>query len=319
MKISLRPAHVLASLSLLALCSIIAFMTWNAHDRWDFILPFRSLRLAALVLVGYSVAVSTVLFQTVSNNRILTPSIMGFDSLYLFIQTVFVFLLGSFVGSAFPSLLLFFCQVIVMAAFGCLLYGWMLTRGSHSLHLLLLVGIVFGFLFRGASSLMQRMIDPNDFVVLQDRFFASFNVTDTRLLAVSGVIVLMVSLFGLRYSHFYDVLALGRETATSLGVSYRRTVTGILVIITILVSVSTALVGPITFLGLIVANLAYHLARTFRHRVILAVAVLLSIIFLVSGQMILEHCFAFNSALSIIIEFIGGLFFIGLLVKGVSQ
>ncbi len=83
-----------------------------------------------------------------------------------------------------------------------------------------------------------------------------------------------------------------------------------------LVSVSTALVGPITFFGLLVANLAYMIAGSAKHRIILPVAALLAVFCIVGGQTILERVFTFNSALSVIIEFLGGLVFIILLVRG---
>ena len=58
-------------------------MTLGANGQWDFVLPFRGGKLAVMLLVAYAVAVSSVLFQTVTHNRILTPAIMGFDALYL--------------------------------------------------------------------------------------------------------------------------------------------------------------------------------------------------------------------------------------------
>jgi iron complex transport system permease protein len=163
---------------------------------------------------------------------------------------------------------------------------------------------------------MQRMLDPDLFAVLQDRFFASFNTINADILTLSAIIVAAVSLYGWRLLHVFDVLALGREPAINLGVDHRRVVRLILLMVTVLVAVSTALVGPITFFGLLVANLAYMLAGSGKHRVVLPIAVLLAIICIVGGQTILERAFAFNTALSVIIEFLGGLVFIILLVRG---
>ena len=315
----MRPFYPLLALTLLALLAIVVFMTINAHGRWSFILPFRGVKLATLVLVGYAVAVSTVLFQTISHNRILTPAIMGFDSLYILIQTVIVFFFGAAGASSIGPAIMFVVEVAALTFFACVLYRWLLSYESGGLHLLLLTGIIFGLFFRSLSGLLQRMIDPADFVVLQDRFFASFNVTDTSLLGISALAIAAVSFVGWRMFRYYDVLALGRETAVSLGVDYTRCVTIILILVTVLVAVSTALVGPITFLGLIVANMAYHISSSYRHSVILPVAVLLTVISLVGGQVLLERVFAFNTALSIIIEFIGGLFFIILLIRGAAR
>ncbi|WP_051469597.1 iron chelate uptake ABC transporter family permease subunit [Chelativorans sp. J32] len=306
-------------LVLLALAAALAFMTLGARGRWDFILPFRGAKLAGLVLVAYSIAVSTVLFQTVTGNRILTPSIMGFDSLYVLIQTALVFFLGAGRVSATNPQLLFVFEVAALVLFAGLLFRWLFSGSARSLHFLMLVGIIFGILFRSIASFLQRVIDPSEFLILQDRLFASFNTIDTTLLAISGAAVAMVSIMAWRMLPVFDILALGRENAIVLGVDHRRTVTFVLAMVTVLVAVSTALVGPVTFFGLLVANLAYLLLPTARHAVLLPAAALIAVVSLVGGQVILERVFAFDTALSIIIEFAGGIFFILLVVRGVAR
>ncbi len=311
-----RPAILIPLLGAIALLAAIAFMTIGAKGSWSFILSFRGTKLAAMVLVAYSIAVSTVLFQTVTNNRILTPSIMGFDALYILIQTVVVFFFGAVQVDWIGPNMRFVTETLVMVLFAGSLYYWLFSGAARSLHLVMLVGIICGVFFRSLSNLMQRMLDPDLFAVLQDRFFASFNTINADILTLSAIIVAAVSLYGWRLIHVFDVLALGREPAINLGLNHRRVVRLILLMVTVLVAVSTALVGPITFFGLLVANLAYMLAGSGKHRVVLPIAVLLAIICIVGGQTILERAFAFNTALSVIIEFLGGLVFIILLVRG---
>lgn len=206
-----------------------------------------------------------------------------------------------------------------MIGFSWLLFRWLFLGEERSLHLLVLVGIVFGIFFRSLANFMQRMLDPNAFQVLQDTFFASFTRVDPTLLGVSFAITGLVSLVLWRIRHTFDVLTLGRATAINLGVDYRKTVVTILVVVAILVSVSTALVGPRTFFGLLVASLAHMMIGNSRHRYILPAAVLLGIICLVGGQTLFERVFAFDTALSIIIEFLGGLVFILLIVRGAAR
>lgn len=314
-----RPAWALIILGAIALVSVACFMTLGAKGSWSFILPFRGRKLLALALVAYSVAVSTVLFQTVTNNRILTPSIMGFDALYILLQTALVFFLGVGALTALNDQAQFGVEILVMVVFSGLLFRWLFLGEERSLHLLVLVGIVFGILFRSLSQFMQRMLDPNAFNVLQDSFFASFATVDTSLLLAASVIVALVTLVAWRMGHSYDVLSLGRAQAINLGVDYKRTVVVILTLVSILVAVSTALVGPITFFGLLVVSLAHSLVGTSRHRFVLPAAVLLAIICLVGGQTVLERVFAFDTALSIIIEFLGGTVFILLVLRRAAR
>jgi iron complex transport system permease protein len=268
-----------------------------------------------LVLVAYAVAVSTVLFQTVTNNRILTPSIMGFDALYVLIKTGVVFFLGIGAIVGLDSRLQFGAELVAMVGFSSLLFRWLFLGEERSLHLLVLVGIIFGILFRSLSQLMQRMLDPGAFNVLQDSLFASFATADPTLLGVAVLIVAAASVVGWRLMHTFDVLSLGRAHAINLGVEYKRTVALILVLVSVLVSVSTALVGPVTFFGLLVATLAHSLVGSSRHSAVIPAAILLGIIALVGGQTLLERVFAFDTALSIIIEFLGGIVFILLVLR----
>lgn len=310
-----RPALVLVVLATMSVVSIVCFMTLGAKGSWSFVLSFRGKKLLGLILVAYAISVSTVLFQTVTNNRILTPSIMGFDALYVLIKTALVFFFGIGALVTVDTQAQFICEVLVMVVFALLLFRWLFLGEERSLHLLVLVGIVFGILFRSISNLMQRMLDPGAFNVLQDTMYASFATTDPALLGISSVIVLAVSLVACRILHTFDVLGLGREQAINLGVDYQRTVVLILAFIAILVSVSTALVGPITFFGLLVATLAHSLLGSSRHKYLLPAAVFLAIICLVGGQTLLERAFEFDTALSIIIEFLGGIMFIILVLR----
>ncbi|WP_248305063.1 iron chelate uptake ABC transporter family permease subunit [Devosia sp. FKR38] len=295
---------------------MVLFMVWNAKGAWDFVLPFRGRKLWGLLLCAWAIAVSTVLFQTVTGNRILTPAIMGFDALYQMVQTLFVFAFGGFAYLTLPAELRFLGNAVVMVGLSTLLFRWLFGRHGGSLHLLVLVGIVFGVLLRSLAGLMQRLINPNDFVVLQDAMFASFGAIAPTLLLISTIVLGLASLVILPLLPQLDVLLLGRTPAIGLGVNHKRTVSLVLGVVAVMVSVSTALVGPVLFFGLLAANLAYLIMPTHRHAAVLPAAALLAVIGLVAGQAVLEHGFGFDTALSIIIEFAGGLVFLILLLRG---
>jgi iron complex transport system permease protein len=110
-----------------------------------------------------------------------------------------------------------------------------------------------------------------------------------------------------------DVMLLGRDPAVSLGVDHRRVTIIVLVVVSFLVAASTALIGPVMFFGLIVANSAYTLLGTSLHRYTLPVASLLGVIALAGGEIILGSL-GVESALSIVIEFVGGLLFLFLIL-----
>jgi iron complex transport system permease protein len=310
-----RRRWVLAALAVLALVAVGAFLTVGVTGSWEFALRLRSRRVAAMVVVAVAVAVSTVLFQTVTNNRILTPSIMGFDALFVLIQTAGVFVLGASTLTGADPRLRFAVEVAALVGFGAVLYRLLFGRSQRDVHVLVLIGVVLGTLFSSLTLLVSRLIDPNEFLTLQDLLFASFGSIDPDLLGLSAVVVTLTVVAVLRLLRQLDVVALGRDTALNLGVDHRRVVNQALLAVAVLVAVATALVGPITFLGLLVANLARQLLGTHRHAWTIPGAGLLAAIALVGGQLVLEQVFGFNSSLSIVINFVGGIVFIALLTR----
>ncbi|WP_145482308.1 iron chelate uptake ABC transporter family permease subunit [Yersinia aldovae] len=310
-----RPAKRLLLLSSIALVAMIIFMTINLSGNIRYVLVHRGLILATMLLVAFAAGTATVLFQTVTNNRILTPSVMGLEALFILIQTMLIFFVDANGFRVLGITGKFLCESALLLLFSVFLYRWLLTGIGINLHKVLLVGLVCGTLFRSLSSLIQRLLSPGEFAILQGRVFATFTRAVPEIIAVSAGITLMVGITVWRMRHCLDIIALGRSTAINLGVAYQKKITTILLLVSLLVAISTALVGPLTFLGLLVANLAYQVVGSFRHQYLLPGVFLLGAITLVGGQLILERLLNMSGTLSVVIEFIGGALFIYLLIK----
>ncbi|KLV22693.1 MULTISPECIES: iron chelate uptake ABC transporter family permease subunit [Niallia] len=312
----MQPRVKLIILAIVAALLISIFMLIKVSgNNWEYVIPRRAIKIIAILLTGGCIAFTSMVFQTITNNRILTPSILGLDSLYLFIQTVVVFVFGSSTMTVMNSNINFLLSVVLMVFFSSILYKLFFRRDNQNILLLLLIGIVLGSFFSSLSSFMQVLIDPNEFLIIQDKMFASFNNVNTNILIISIIIVTIVSVYVTRYSKFFDVMSLGRDQAINLGIDYEKVVRRMLIVVSILVSVSTALVGPITFLGLLVVNLAREFLKTYKHRTLITGSILLSIISLVGGLLIVERVFTFSTTISVIINFVGGVYFIYLLLK----
>jgi iron complex transport system permease protein len=312
----MQPRVKLIILAIVAVLLISIFMLIKVSgNNWEYVIPRRAIKIIAILLTGGCIAFTSMVFQTITNNRILTPSILGLDSLYLFIQTVVVFVFGSSTMTVMNSNINFLLSVVLMVFFSSILYKLFFRRDNQNILLLLLIGIVLGSFFSSLSSFMQVLIDPNEFLIIQDKMFASFNNVNTNILIISIIIVTIVSVYVTRYSKFFDVMSLGRDQAINLGIDYEKVVRRMLIVVSILVSVSTALVGPITFLGLLVVNLAREFLKTYKHRTLITGSILLSIISLVGGLLIVERVFTFSTTISVIINFVGGVYFIYLLLK----
>ena len=303
-------------MAVVALMFLTLYIVWGLNaSNYRYNLSVRIPKVLGIFIAGGTIAVASILFQTITNNRIITPSIIGLDALYGLVQTFVVFIFGA--NSIFMTnkTINFLASGFLMVALAMVLFKVVLKKGENNIFFLLLVGTVVGTLFRSLSSFMQVLIDPNEFDALQTRLYASFSLVNTKIIFVSIIILLII--FAVLYDDFkkLDVMSLGREQAINLGVDYDKFSKKILIIVAILVSLSTALVGPITFLGVIVVNLTYEIIKSYRHSELILVSILISVIALVGGQFLVERVFNFNTTISIVINFIGGIYFINLLLK----
>ena len=291
------------------------YVLWGAGATSGRIVELRLAKLLPMLVVGVSVALATVAFQTVTHNRILTPAIIGLDALYGLIQTAGMWAFGAAVVTGAHPIALFGIEAALLVGFALLLYGTVLGRLGRSPYLMVLVGIVLGTLFRSATMFLTRIIDPNEYLMVTDRLFASFSGVDGALaLVAAGVTAVCAAMLWLRRADL-DALALGRDTAISLGVDQKRLTLEVMALAAVMVACSTALVGPLTFLGLLVANLAYSVSPSARHAAVLPVAALLGAFTLVAAQGVLEHVLGMATVVSVVIEIVGGIVFLILLTR----
>lgn len=271
----------------------------------------------AMAVVALCQAVATVAFQTVTNNRIITPSIMGFESLYVAIHTSTVYFLGAAGLNNARTLEMFVVQLVLMVGLSLILYTWLLAGDNPNMHAMLLVGIVLGGGLGSVSTFMQRLLTPSEFDVLTARLFGSVNNADPAYYPLAVPLVLVAAGLMVLNSRRLNVLGLGRDVAVNLGVNHKKHAVFTLVLVSVLMAVSTALVGPMTFLGFLVATLAYQFADTYDHRYVFPMAALLGYCILAGAYFVMNHIFYAQGVVSIIIELVGGLtFLIVVLRKG---
>lgn len=290
-------------------------LSWNNSfelfsDRWWRIVGMRISTIAVIAIVTFCQAYATVAFQTVTNNRILTPSIMGFESLYVLVQTTVVFCFGTTSVVGLDPTVRFVLQAAAMVLFAVLLYSWLLSGRFGNLHVMLLVCIVLGAGMSSLSTFLQQLLDPSTFDVLRARLFGSIGNANTDFL---WIVVPVCALTGGAIwvlSRRLDVLALGSDISTGLGIHHRRQVMLVLTLVAALMAMSTSLVGPMTFLGFFSATLAYTIADAHDHRRILPVAWLVGYTTLTAAYFLLRHVLPFVDSVSIVVELVGGVLFL---------
>ncbi|OIJ34210.1 iron chelate uptake ABC transporter family permease subunit [Microbacterium sp. LCT-H2] len=313
---------VLVVLGVIALGSAFGLLAWDnplpigTPGFWR-IAQHRATAVVVMALVAVAQAVATVSFQTVTNNRIITPSIMGFESLYRVVQTTTVYLFGVAGLVAIQGVGQFALQVLIMVGLAVVLYGWLLSGRYGNLQIMLLVGIVIGGGLGAIATFMQRLLTPSEFDVLAARLFGNVSNADPSYLPLAIPLVIAASTLLWLRSRRLNVLALGPDAARSLGLDHRREQFLVLTLVAVLMATSTALVGPMTFLGFLVATLAYQFADTHDHRLIFPVAVFTAFSILAGAYFVMKNVFYAQGMVSILIEIVGGtVFLIVILRKG---
>lgn len=308
----MRGRH-LVWLAVVALALVFVFA--NAGLDFDYVIPKRLARLAAMVIGGVCVACSAIAFQTLSGNCILTPAIMGYEAVYLLLQALLVLAMGVqgvvMLGSSGNFLL----SVLLMLGYSWALHRWLFRDGKSNVYFLLLVGLVLTMVMATFTQFVQLKVSPGEFSMLLGYTQASFNRASPQLLLYSGVLVTGLCVLLAKAVPVLDVLALGRDQAISLGVDYRRNVRLLLALIAALVAVSTSLLGPTAFMGVFVANITYAVAGTFRHRVTLALGSAVAIAVFIAAQLLVEHAFNYRTTVGILVNLVCGTYFLALMVR----
>ncbi|EAK8194046.1 iron ABC transporter permease [Campylobacter jejuni] len=309
----MRKKMLILSFLTLGMIGIFILVDLNGFD--EYALKSRFLQIAAIIIVAICIAVSTVIFQTLCNNKILTPAIIGLDSLYMLLQSALIFSFGAANSSVYKNDINFLITLVCMVVFSLRLYK-ILFSSDRSIYLIMLLGLVFGTLFSTLSSFFEVLIDPDEFMVIQGRMFASFDNIAFDVLILAYIISFLSFIWIFRYMKFLDPLNLGKDLAINLGINYQKISKQLMIIIAILTSISTALVGPITFLGLLVVNITYELFKTAKHSILLSACILISILALLGGVFFVSRVFDYNATISVVINFLGGIYFIYLVLKG---
>ncbi|EAJ4547821.1 iron ABC transporter permease [Campylobacter jejuni] len=309
----MRKKMLILSFLTLNMIGIFIFVGLNGFD--EYALKSRFLQIAAIIIVAICIAVSTVIFQTLCNNKILTPAIIGLDSLYMLLQSALIFSFGAANLSVYKNDINFLITLVCMVVFSLGLYK-ILFSSDRSIYLIMLLGLVFGTLFSTLSSFFEVLIDPDEFMVIQGRMFASFDNIAFDVLILAYIISFLSFIWIFRYMKFLDPLNLDKDLAINLGINYQKISKQLMIIIAILTSISTALVGPITFLGLLVVNITYELFKTAKHSILLSACILISILALLGGVFFVSRVFDYNATISVVINFLGGIYFIYLVLKG---
>ena len=305
-------------LALLVLLAAAAYMlvevNFENEKLFRYAMRLRTPKLIVMLITAFAIGGASIVFQSIINNTIVTPCLLGMNSLYTLIHTAVVFFAGTGSFLALNANASFAVDVVLMGLAATVIYGWLFQKTRHNVLYVLLIGTVLSSFFSSIQTTLTRIMDPNEYDTLLTTLVASFSNVNSEIILLS-ILLLYAVIFVLRKDlMLLDVLTLGKEQAINLGVDYDRSIRRLLLGVTLCIAVATAMVGPISFLGLIIANLARQFLKTYRHTQLILGSALFGMIVLVGGQLLVEHVFTYSIPVSVFITVGGGIYFLYLLL-----
>lgn len=310
---------ILSILIFLTLVNIYGLLTYNNPVPIDSpsFLPVvrrRQNAIIAMLLAATCQAFATLLFQTVTNNKIITPSLLGFEAIYSTINTATMYFLGINSFIALSGMTYYLSQIAIMVIISLLLFSTLLKK-HRNIDFLLLIGIIMGQGLRSISAFMRRLLSPSEFDVLQAKLFTSVNNSDPSYFLISAIIIGVVGFIIFTKSNKLNVIGLGEDVSNNLGLNYKKSIIYSLIGVSILMSVSTALIGPMNFFGFLTVSICYEISKTYDHKYLFLMAIFLAYFIITLAYFVMNHIFNANGVVSILIELVGGLYFLYIVLR----
>ena len=290
-------------LLLLVLLACVGYMTVGVHFEnqklFAYAMRIRTPKLIAMLITAFAIGSASIVFQSIINNTI---------------HTAVFFVAGSGSFLAVNANAAFAVDLAIMGAVATVIYSYLFQKTNHNVLYVLLIGTVLTSFFSSIQTTLTRVMDPNEYDTLLTDLVASFSNVNSAILVLSVVVLALVAFAFRKELVLLDVLTLGKDQAINLGVDYDRCIRRLLLGVTLYIATATAMVGPLAFLGLIIANLSRQFLRTYRHSQLITGSVLFGMAVLIGGQLLVERVFVYSVPVSVFITVGGGVYFLYLLL-----
>ncbi|AIC93638.1 FecCD family ABC transporter permease [Shouchella lehensis] len=277
---------------------------------------FRLPRMVIALLVGAALAVSGAILQSISQNELADPGILGINTgaglaVVIFIYffqgslsgvsqlTIFIMPLFAFIGAAFAAFLIY-------------VFAW--KKGITPVRLIL-VGIAVNAAFSALLIVIQLRMAPNDFMQATIWLTGSiWGSTWSYVLTILPWLLILIPL-AVYKARTLNVMQVGTESAISLGVSMEKERRLLLILAVALAAISVAVAGGIAFLGLVAPHIARKLVGP-QHQIMIPTATLVGAFILLAADMIGRNVLAPSEIpVGIVIAIIGAPYFLYLLMR----
>ena len=257
-------------------------------------------RVITAVFAGMALGISGLIMQTVFENPLAGPYILGISSGAGFGVAV------SILGAGWAGINLQWAGYTTGAFAGALLVTIIILWLSYkySSVIVLIAGVMLSGIFGALTSVMQAFSSAEK---LKSYILWTFGTTEAQnyeQLTFLALLTIIIFILAIVFSRSLDVLYLGEEQAQATGLNIKTAKILSLGSISILTAAVTALCGPIAFVGIISPHLARAVVKDSRHKILLPATAIIASIIVVSGDMI-SHAATTGIPLNAILSLIG--------------
>lgn len=250
----------------------------------EIILNHRLAKALTAILAGAALSVAGVLMQTLFQNPLAGPDVLGVTSGASL--GVALLTLGT---SALPLWLITgWGQVgaAVVGAIAVLLLVIIVSIKIPQTVSLLIIGMMFGNFAGAIVSILQSVSNPDTLKLFITWTFGSLSAVGWEQMGAMAPLIAVGLFVALLLQKQLNVLLLGKNYASGLGISVTSLRLWIILATALLAGTSTAFTGPIAFIGITMPHVARGLFRTPNHRIILPASILCGAITLLICDMI---------------------------------
>ncbi|MBQ8256650.1 MAG: iron ABC transporter permease [Bacteroidaceae bacterium] len=243
------------------------------NEGWRLILlQTRLPQAVTALLAGMSLAVAGLLLQTLFNNPLAGPEVLGINSgAGLGVAVVMLLLQGAMGVGGYVAVL----SGAFVGALAIILLVLLLSRLLSSSIYLLIAGLAMSYLASSIISILNYFSTAEGVHSYLIWGMGGFGGVSTELLPLYSGVLLFLLLCALLLVKPLNVILLGDAYARNLGINTKRLRGMLLLVVGGITATVTAFCGPIAFVGLAVPHLARMASPTASHRVLLPVTLLL--------------------------------------------
>lgn len=251
----------------------ILFGDGSGNVAWDaIVLQTRVPQAVTALLAGMALSIAGLLLQTLFNNPLAGPEVLGINSgAGLGVAVVMLLLQGAAGLGGYTALL----AGAFAGASIVIVLVLLLSRMLQNNIFLLIAGLAVGYLASSVISLLNYFSTAEGVHSFLIWGMGGFGGVSPELLPLYSAVLVAAMIGTLMLVKPLNLLLLGDMYARNLGVNTRQVRTLLLFIVGVLTAAVTAFCGPVAFIGLAVPHLARLAVSTADHRVLLPVTMLL--------------------------------------------